>query len=694
MCGSTFSCGEVLLRLLVIGLSNGSIIALNAIGVTLVYGVVRTINFAHGDLFSLATAVVAWAVIGMGLQPTSSLLLLLGGLLLTLAAAMAGGALLNAAVDRIAFKPFRGRSRIAPLIATIGLSFMLYQGALFLRYFTNRYIPGEHRSSPGIAELPRFRIPDLLPRVDLLNAAGLDINRTFSLRDLIIIGLAVALALLVSWFLKATRAGRALQACSQDAEMARLCGINPDRTISLAFAIGGGLAGAAAWVFALYYTHPYTLYGAQSGLIAFTAAVLGGIGRPWGAFISGLLLGVVAAFSDYFLAAQWTPVLLLGILMLLLILRPTGLTGGEDDSGVSDVADEVVANRRAARRPWIGYGLVALGVLYPFLDRVLGWRQEVVVTGMLVLMLMALGLNLVLGFAGMLDLGFAACFAVGAYVAGALTLPGGQFAFPGRLDFLILLAICGGVAALFGALNAALTLRLRGEYLAIVTLAFGQMIPQLALNLDRWTNGMRGMSGLPAPSILGYTFRTPTERYYLAFVLVALVALASIRLRDSRWGRAWAAMSSDEGAAQSSGVNTARARIMVFALGAGLAGAAGALFAATFSYIDPGQSEFRISAMVLAMVVIGGAGSVRGAIIGALLVASYDQIVIPLLGAWLANLSQTTGFWLFATLDPRSINYLSFGLALYLTVLLRARVRRAPANNTRSSATVPAQSNI
>jgi len=309
----------------------------------------------------------------------------------------------------------------------------------------------------------------------------------------------------------------------------------------------------------------------------------------------------------------------------------------------------------------------------------------------LVLALLALGLNLVLGFAAMLDLGFAACFAIGAYVAGTITMPGGGLALPFRVDFLLVLAISGGVAALFGMLNAALTLRLRGEYLAIVTLAFGQLVPQLVLNLDRWTNGVRGISGLPAPSLLGYSFATVTARYYLVLALVLLAAAASLRLRASRWGRAWAAMSGDEVAAMSSGVNTSHGRLLVFALGAGLAGAAGALFASTFSYVDPGQSEFRISAMVLAMVVIGGAGSVRGAAVGALLVASYDQLVIPLLGAWMANLAQTTGFWLFAVLDPRSINFLSFGLALYLTVLLRARRRTTEAGGRTVEAAVAAR---
>lgn len=679
MCGAGVGCGELLLRLLVIGLSNGAVIALNAIGVTLVYGVVRTINFAHGDLFALTTALVALAVVSLGLRPELGAVPLLAGMLLTLGGALVGGALAGLAVERAAFRPFRGGSRVAPLIATIGISFMLYQGALFLRYATNAVIPGEHRSVPGVPELPRLRIPELLPDLDVASTFGLALRFAVPLKDLLLPLLALAFALAVGGFLRWTRAGRALRACAQDPQTARLCGVDPNRAIGLAFALAGGLAGAAAFVFTLYYTHPYTLYGAQSSLVAFTAAILGGVGRPGGAFISGLLLGVLAALSDYFLAVQWTPVLVLVMLMLLLVLRPTGLAGegsGGEDAGAGG---NLIAERRArsAAMLWLFAGVFAVLAAYPLLDQALGLRLLVVLTGMLVFALMALGLNMVLGFAGLLDLGYAACFAIGAYAAGFLTMPGGPGAgvFPGGLDFSIVLLVCGMLGALFGVLNAAVTLRLRGEYLAIVTLAFGQIVPQVVLNLDQWTGGARGMSALPPPRLLGHTLHLPLERYYLAVGMVLAVALASLRLKHSRLGRGWAALSMDEDAAASCGVAPGAARALVFGLGAAVAGSAGALFASSFSYVDPNQAEFRFSAMVLAMVVVGGAGSVPGVIVGALLVASYDLLAIPLLGAWAAGAAQAPGFAWLGLLDPRGINYLSFGLILYLTVLLRARRR-------------------
>ena len=165
--------------------------------------------------------------------------------------------------------------------------------------------------------------------------------------------LAVTLALLVGWFLNRTRSGRALRAGAQDAEMAQLCGVNRDGTIRLAFAIGGALAGASAFIFTIYYSHPFTEHGAESGLFAFTAAVLGGIGRPRGAFLSGLLLGVLAAFSDFFISSQWTPVVVLLVLIALLALRPTGLNGEDRDE--EQLAIERRGGRAADRWPRLAH---------------------------------------------------------------------------------------------------------------------------------------------------------------------------------------------------------------------------------------------------------------------------------------------------------------------------------------------------
>jgi branched-chain amino acid transport system permease protein len=677
-CGINTSCAELLLQILAIGLSNGAVIALNAIGVTLVYGAVRMINFAYGDLFALSTVLVVIIVRGLELLPGMAALPLIGGLALALGVAMAFGATLNVAVERIAFRPFRGGSRLAPLIATAGLSFMLYEAALLWRT-SDKSAPGAHHSVPGVPEVPRLGIHDLLPKVDLVQAAGLNVHIVYTLKDLLVLLLATLLALLVGWFLRSAPAGRALRACAQDAEMARLCGVNQNGIIRMAFAIGGALAGAAAFMFTIYYTHPYTEYGVQSGLFAFTAAVLGGIGRPRGAFWSGLLLGVFAAFSDFFISSQWTPVLLMLMLIAALTIRPTGLLGeaqGDDPVARANIDD--VGERRIGRdRPWLTTALMVLAVAYPLIDLIFGLHYQLVATHILLFVMLALGLNIVLGYAGLLDMGYAACFALGGYTVAILT--GGQLSayLPVRLNFLVLLAISGVVSLIFGVINGALATRLRGDYLAIVTIAFGLIIPQAFVNLDQWTGGERGAAALPSPLLFGYSLRTPIEGYYIASVALVLVAIAGLRLARSRLGRAWAALSVDETAAASCGIDVTRAKHQAFIIGSVIAGVAGSLFASVFSYIDPNQFDFHISAMVLAMVVIGGAGSVPGAIIGALAIAAVDQLAIPQLGAWLDSLHVSRD-GLLGLLDIRALNAFYFGLALYLIVLFRARAARRP----------------
>ena len=159
MCGVRTSCLEVLIQLLVIGLSNGAVIALNALGVTLVYGAVRTINFAHGDLFALATVVITFVIRQLSLQQGHAMIALVSGLSLALGAGLLFGTTLNIAVERLAFRPFRGGSRLAPVIASVGLSFVLYQAALIWRKLQPDWIRNEHRSVPGIPDLTRVAIP-------------------------------------------------------------------------------------------------------------------------------------------------------------------------------------------------------------------------------------------------------------------------------------------------------------------------------------------------------------------------------------------------------------------------------------------------------------------------------------------------------------------------------------------------------
>jgi ABC-type branched-subunit amino acid transport system permease subunit len=203
------------------------------------------------------------------------------------------------------------------------------------------------------------------------------------------------------------------------------------------------------------------------------------------------------------------------------------------------------------------------------------------------------------------------------------------------------------------------------------------MMQQVIINGGELTGRAQGLSTIPAPHILGLRLSTPLSQYYLVFIVVLAAAFATGRLISSRTGRAWLASSEDELAAVSYGINSSGFRQLAFVISSVLAGIAGALYASTFSYIDPDIAAFHVSAMMLAMVILGGAGSTGGAILGTALIYSYDKFIIPELAALLALL-WPQGVYIGMVPDIRGTNFFNFGIALYLTVLWRAR-RRKPA---------------
>lgn len=298
---------EELVKALTIGVTNGLIIALIAIGYTLVYGILELINFAHADVFMLGTAFTYFAteliVHGFGIPASSTLALVVT--LLALPIIMLMTATINASIERLAYRPLRNAPRLAPLISAIGMSFVLQNIGLLLLG------PSQKAVEP------------VLPRTDLVffpsGAAW------FGVDEMIVVGVTVPLLLALRWFVANTRQGKAMRATAQDREASGLMGIDVNRTISLTFLIAGGLAGAAGLVVALYYGQTFFQYGLQFGLLSFTAAVMGGIGNLTGATLGGLFVGIVAAMSDRFIEAKWTSVIVFSLLILVLIFRPTGL---------------------------------------------------------------------------------------------------------------------------------------------------------------------------------------------------------------------------------------------------------------------------------------------------------------------------------------------------------------------------------
>ncbi len=332
--------------------------------------------------------------------------------------------------------------------------------------------------------------------------------------------------------------------------------------------------------------------------------------------------------------------------------------------------------------------LIAFVLAYPFIDRALGLQTVHAVSDGMIYVLLALGLNIVVGYAGLLDLGYAAFFAIGAYAMGLLNSPVlGSPLYGHPWSFWLCIWIAAAVSALLGVVIGAPTLRVRGDYLAIITLGFGEIIPvairnlgDITIDIGGWrlvdrlnlTGGENGVNPIGRPYLPGVPFETDATPWYFLILVVGLGSLwAMNRLRDSRLGRAWMAIREDETAADCTGVNPVSTKLLAFALGASFSGFAGSIYAAKLQAITPGAFEFQVSIMLLCMVVLGGAGSLRGVILGGMLITIFDRVVLSQSTFLVRALGRATGVPLLATIDLTLWRWFFFGLGLVLVMLLR-----------------------
>lgn len=336
----------------------------------------------------------------------------------------------------------------------------------------------------------------------------------------------------------------------------------------------------------------------------------------------------------------------------------------------------------------IGAGILAL---YPFIDSLLGLDLLGSWIPILVYLLLAMGLNIVVGYAGLLDLGYVAFFVIGAYAQALLTSPNSVFVqngwIPGLFqNFWPAMALSWVVAAIFGAIIGAPTLRLRGDYLAIVTLGFGEIVPNFFTNAAGITRGPRGIGQIAKPPTIplpgGHSISFTTTDQWQWFWLILIVCLVSLfvitRLHDSRMGRAWQAIREDEIAAASMGINPVRTKLWAFALGASFSGFAGSLYSGYVGVVYPDQFQFSLSIVILSMVILGGIGNIYGVIAGAFIIGSFDRILTEKLNGpmnWLGDQITWTPLEPLGTfLSNHSLTsdrFLIFGLALVLIMLLR-----------------------
>jgi branched-chain amino acid transport system permease protein len=332
--------------------------------------------------------------------------------------------------------------------------------------------------------------------------------------------------------------------------------------------------------------------------------------------------------------------------------------------------------------------LVVALLLYPFVDRALGLNTVHAVSDGMIYVLLALGLNIVVGYAGLLDLGYAAFFAIGAYAMGLLNSPVlGSPLYGHPWSFWLCIWIAAAVSALLGVAIGAPTLRVRGDYLAIITLGFGEIIPvairnlgDITIDIGGWrpierlnlTGGENGVNPVGRPYLPGVPFETdPLPWYFLILVIGAGSIWAMRRLRDSRLGRAWMAIREDETAADCTGVNPIATKLLAFALGASFAGFAGSVYAAKLQAITPGAFEFQVSIMLLCMVVLGGAGSLGGVVLGAMLITVFDRVLLAQATFIVRAIGRTTGVAALVSIDLTLWRWFFFGLGLALVMLLR-----------------------
>jgi branched-chain amino acid transport system permease protein len=314
---------------------------------------------------------------------------------------------------------------------------------------------------------------------------------------------------------------------------------------------------------------------------------------------------------------------------------------------------------------WVGIFLIAFSLaVLPFALAHVGTTWVRITNYAILYVMLALGLNIVVGFAGLLDLGYIAFYAVGAYVYALLASP--QLGL--HLPFWVILPLGAAVAAFFGVILGAPTLKLRGDYLAIVTLGFGEIIRIFLNNLSRpvnITNGPQGITGIDPFVLDGFTFDSPIKYYYLLMALALGIILVNLRLQNSRIGRAWEAIREDEIAARAMGIDTRNLKLLAFAMGASFGGVAGGMFSAIQAFISPESFVLVESIMVVSMVVLGGMGNIWGVILGALLLSFVPEIL-----RWTVTPVQEALFGRMLV-EPEVIRMLLFGLALVLVMLYR-----------------------
>ena len=573
------------------GLVVGSIYAAIALGFSLIYRVTGAINLSQGGFAVIAAMIgytfgVAWG----------------WPLAIAIPAAIAVTVVAGVVLARVTFVPGLARlSNANVLMLTAGILTMI-EGFSLLVWGSQPYA-----MPPFSGEQPLAFGAILIP------------TQAFWVFG------ATAVCIAALWFLIAkTKLGSALRACAENPAAASLMGIDVPRMTLLSFGLAVMIAAISGVTVA-----PATSLQFDTGRLftisGFVAAAIGGLASFPGAVIGGLFLGLVTQLSTAYISSLFSSAISLLILLVVLIWRPQGLIQG----GVArrqDTRDEVKAAGHAVKLPArLGWPLAGLAVIVaaalPFVVADNGMMSSLVIAAILFMALM--GFDVLMGYAGQVSLGQAGFMAIGGYTSGYLAI---------NYEVAPVLSIFAGigVSLVCALVLSVVTLRLRGHYLALATLAFGLLIDSCAVGFLDITGGPSGLVGIPSFSVGSVTFATPRAMYYLVLALDVVILLGLVGAMRSGFGRALKAIRSDQMAAAALGINTVRYKLAAFLISVTLASLAGSLYAFFFNFLSPEMVGTSRSLELVAMLIIGGESTLVGGLFGALLLTLLPVIFAPL----------------------------------------------------------------
>lgn len=569
-----------MLDTLIAGLLRGNVYALGAVGISLVFGVMNVVNFAQFSFFGLG-AMLAWFFVA---QEGLSFWLALP-LVLVVCAAL--GLVINVSVVR----PLATFLPLAAMLSTYAVSQIL-------------------DNASQMAFTAQFRVfPKVLPTANL--HVG---NMRFGTSDVVMLAVTAVVMVVMSAFLKYGKVGQAIRATAQDQEAALQVGIPVGLVQHVSFVIASALGGLAGVFISLYVGVANPTSGLNTGMTAFVAATLGGLGSLVGAVLGGFVLGVLEAFGIHFVGDTSRQIIVFAVLILVLIVRPGGLLGKVPLISTEPLTGTFLGKGRPLRIPrWVWpAAFVAGGIIVPFAA-----NDYVLTTGtqVLVYAIIAAGFTVTAGQAGVIALGQAGPIAIGAYASALLSLHL-------HVSFWVALPVAGLTGAVIASVLSSPVWGVKGHYISIATLGIGTAIVAIIQLVQP-----QGIYGIPVPAWGGTELWTPRAYYLIDFGVLVVTLLVMWRIRRSHLGKVISSVGSDEVAALASGVRTRDYKALAFAVSAFFAGVGGSLLAHQYTYIDPTIFTMLMSLLVVTIVIMGGVGLPYGAVVGAIVLIGAMELL-------------------------------------------------------------------